>query len=103
MRRIFKAWKGSFTLVTSYEEIEYEQLEWKLLRTLEGTLENLSNQADDDEEDNDNVKKQLFLCATALHVHHAFKVTRPSFFGEVPFYCEALWYPHLHFYRKSNT
>ena len=26
-----------------------------------------------------------------------FKVTRPSFFGGVPFYFEALWYPHLYF------
>ena len=32
-----------------------------------------------------------------------FKVTRPSFFGGVPSYFEALWYPHLYFYRKSNT
>ena len=31
------------------------------------------------------------------------KVTRPSFFGRVPSYFEALWYPHLYFYRKSNT
>ena len=30
------------------------------------------------------------------------KVTRPSFFflgGGVPSYFEALWYPHLYFYR----
>ena len=33
----------------------------------------------------------------------AIKVTRPSFFGGVPPYFEALWYPHLYFYRKSNT
>ena len=28
------------------------------------------------------------------------KVTRPSFFfwGGVPFYFEALWYPHLYYY-----
>ena len=32
-----------------------------------------------------------------------FKVTRPSFFGGVPSYFEALWYLHLYFYRKSNT
>ena len=32
-----------------------------------------------------------------------FKVTRPSFFGRVPSYFEALWYPYLDFYRKSNT
>ena len=31
------------------------------------------------------------------------KVTRPSFFGGVPSYFEALWYLHLYFYRKSNT
>ena len=31
------------------------------------------------------------------------KVTRPSFFGGVPSYFEALWYPHRYFYRKSNT
>ena len=31
------------------------------------------------------------------------KVTRPSFFEGVPSYFEALWYPHLYFYRKSNT
>ena len=30
------------------------------------------------------------------------KVTRPSFFRGVPSYFEALWYPHLYFYRKSN-
>ena len=34
---------------------------------------------------------------------HCRKVTRPSFFGGVPSYFEALWYPHLYFYRKSNT
>ena len=32
-----------------------------------------------------------------------FKVTRASFFGAVPSYFEALWYPLLYFYRKSNT
>ena len=32
------------------------------------------------------------------------KVTRPSFFwGGVASYFEARWYPHLYFYRKSNT
>ena len=31
------------------------------------------------------------------------KVTRPSFFEGVPSYFEALWYPQLYFYRKSNT
>ena len=35
--------------------------------------------------------------------YRTFKVTRPSFFGGVPSYFEALWYPHLYFYRKSNT
>ena len=30
------------------------------------------------------------------------KVTRPSFLGGVPSYFEALWYPHLYFYRNSN-
>ena len=29
------------------------------------------------------------------------KVTQ--FFGRVPSYSEALWYPHLYFYRQSNT
>ena len=33
----------------------------------------------------------------------ALKVTRPSFFGGVLSYFEALWYPHLYFYRKSNS
>ena len=32
-----------------------------------------------------------------------FKVTRPSYFLAVPPYFEALWYPHLCFYRKFNT
>ena len=32
------------------------------------------------------------------------KVTRPSFFwGGLLSYFEALWYPHLYFYRKSKT
>ena len=35
--------------------------------------------------------------------NYRFKVTRPSFFEGVPSYFEALWYPHLYFYRKSNT
>ena len=34
--------------------------------------------------------------------HSYFKVTRPSFFGRVPSYLAALWFPHLYFYRKSN-
>ena len=38
-----------------------------------------------------------------LLVFKSLKVTRPSFFGGVPSYFEALWYPHLYFYRKSNT
>ena len=31
------------------------------------------------------------------------KLGRVTFFWGVPSYFEALWYPHLHFYRKSNT
>ena len=31
------------------------------------------------------------------------KVTRPSYFLAVPPYFEALWYPHLCFYRKFST
>ena len=31
------------------------------------------------------------------------KVTRPTFFRGVPSYFEALWYPRLYFYGKSNT
>ena len=31
------------------------------------------------------------------------KVTRPTFFKGVLSYFEALWYPRLYFYRKSNT
>ena len=31
------------------------------------------------------------------------KVTRHTFFMGVPSYFEALWYPRLYFYRKSNT
>ena len=31
------------------------------------------------------------------------KVTRPTLFRGVPSYFEALWYPRLYFYRKSNT
>ena len=33
----------------------------------------------------------------------AVKVTRPSFLRGIPSYFEALWYPHLYFYCKSNT
>ena len=40
---------------------------------------------------------------TVRAITRALKVTRPSFFGRVPSYFEALWYPHLYFYRKSNT
>ena len=40
-------------------------------------------------------------------IHHLLsaliKVTRPSVFWGVPSYFEARWYPHLYFYRKSNT
>ena len=42
------------------------------------------------------------LCRNVIG-HLSVKVTRPSFFGGVPSYFEALWYPHLYFYRKSNT
>ena len=37
------------------------------------------------------------------HLQYTFKVTRPSYFLAVPPYFEALWYPHLCFYRKFNT
>ena len=43
---------------------------------------------------------------TKVHTNYQnrhIKVTRPSFLGGVPSYFEALWYPHLYFYRKSNT
>ena len=39
----------------------------------------------------------------SYHAKTALKVTRPSFFGGVLSYFEALWYPHLYFYRTSNT
>ena len=39
----------------------------------------------------------------SLMILALFKVTQPSFFGGLPSYFEALWYPHLYFYRKSNT
>ena len=32
----------------------------------------------------------------------AIKVTRPSYFGTLPSYFEALWYLHLYFDHKSN-
>ena len=39
-----------------------------------------------------------------MKLNTRFKVTRPSFFGGgAPSYFEALWYPHLYFYRKFNT
>ena len=38
-----------------------------------------------------------------LEISGEVKVTRPSYFLAVPSYFEALWYPHLYFYRKSNT
>ena len=52
---------------------------------------------------NKNIKLQIrsFLKKISLQLY--FKVTRPSFFGGVPSYFEALWYPHLYCYRKSNT
>ena len=52
----------------------------------------------------------LYLKLFKNHVYYLWhlralfvKVTRPSFFWGVPSYFEALWYPHLYFYRKSNT
>ena len=44
-------------------------------------------------------------CLSLLEALVSFKVTRPSFFwgGGVPSYFEALWHPHLYFYRKANT
>ena len=60
----------------------------------------------------DNCMKFCFS-GTQKTVHHrdvhvlkelyVIKVTRPSFLGGVSSYFEALWYPHLYFYRKSNT
>ena len=41
--------------------------------------------------------------STKQNPDHPHTETRPSFFGGVPSYFEALWYPHLYFYRKSNT
>ena len=38
-----------------------------------------------------------------MKLNTRFKVTRPSFFGGAPSYFEALWYPHLYFYRKSGA
>ena len=46
--------------------------------------------------------KCLEKCQHILWLISSFKVTRPSFFGRVPSYFGALWYPHLYFYRKSN-
>ena len=54
-----------------------------------------------------NGKKQIGLhglaalsgCGKLANV----KVTRPSFFGGVPSYFEALWYPHLYFYRRMDN
>ena len=40
---------------------------------------------------------------TTKLIQRPIKVTRPSFLGRVPSYFEALLYPHLYFYRKSNT
>ena len=41
--------------------------------------------------------------SSAIERISTFKVTRPSFLGGLPSYFEAPWYPHLYFYRKSNT
>ena len=55
-------------------------------------------------------KKSLYILRTMRkegynlsEIDLLLKVTRPWFFGGVPSYFEALWYPHLYFYRKSNT
>ena len=45
----------------------------------------------------------LHKLQATINVQSIFKVTRPRYFWEVPPYFEALWYPHLYFYRKSNT
>ena len=48
----------------------------------------------------------LFVSASLYSYLKLLKVTRPSFLffgGGVPSYFEAFWYPHLYFYRKSNT
>ena len=45
--------------------------------------------------------KIRFICMRIIFI--LFKVIRPSYFVRVPSYFEALWYPHLYFYRKSNT
>ena len=45
----------------------------------------------------------LLILAAASVTVLVLKVTRPSIFGRVPSYFEALWYPHLYFYRKSNA
>ena len=47
--------------------------------------------------------RMIFLNLNHIHKLVVVKVTRPSFFGGVPSYFEALWYPHLYFYRKFNT
>ena len=42
---------------------------------------------------------EIYIARVILHL----QVTRPSFFGGIPSYLEALWYPHIYIYRKSNT
>ena len=53
-------------------------------------------------------KRDVFIVLPYLGLQSKFitkqlKVTRPSFFWGISSYFEALWYPHLYFYRKSNT
>ena len=49
-------------------------------------------------------KDEIFSEAQVIyHSNLRLKVTRPSYFLAVPPYFEALWYPHLCFYRKFNT
>ena len=50
-----------------------------------------------------NLTKFSVICVKKRQNSRFLKVTRPSFFGGVPSYIEALWYPYLYFYRKSNT
>ena len=51
-----------------------------------------------------NFKKTAPDPLYSLHLYVDIKVTRPSFFlGGVSSYFEALWYPYLYFYHKSNT
>ena len=51
----------------------------------------------------DDTTAVLADTSSAERLFELLKVTRPSFFGGVPSYIEALSYPHFYFYRKSNT